>query len=493
MSRFYITTTLPYVNAKPHIGFALEIIEADAIARFHRLIGEDVVFNTGTDEHGTKIYEKAQELGQEPQAYCDEMAAHFREIKTLLHLSCTNFIRTTDVQHVVAAQEFWRRCAANGDIYKKQYAVKYCVGCELEKTDSDLVDGKCPDHPKMELQLIEEENYFFRFSKYQDRLLQLYRNNPEFVVPKKRLNEIVAFVERGLQDFSISRLKAKMPWGIAVPGDEEHVMYVWFDALVNYISTLGWPSHNASCSVAGRPVSDTESNASDFEKFWPGVQIAGKDNLRQQSAMWQAMLFSAGIESSKQILINGFITVDGMKMSKSLGNVIAPEELVSKFGVDGTRYLLLSGAPIGEDIDVTWDKLTEKYNADLANGLGNLVSRVLKLAERSTEYEVRSTSELPREFLELMNAYRLNEGLEYIWRIVREANRFIEENKPWELVKSDTEKFEMVMKKLLEDLTLLSNLLAPFLPETSEKIQTMLTERTTGILFQRIYLLTKML
>ena len=470
MSRFYITTTLPYVNAKPHIGHALEFIEADTIARFHRLVGEEVVFNTGTDEHGAKIYEKALEVSQTPQEYCDMMVGHFREIKELLNLSYTNFIRTTDEHHIAAAQEFWKRCDANGDIYKKQYKIKYCVGCELEKTDSDLVNGTCPDHLKMELQSIEEENYFFRFSKYQERLLKLYREQSDFVLPKKRLNEISAFVERGLQDFSISRLATKMPWGIPVPNDNEQVMYVWFDALVNYISTLGWGSDDAS----------------NFEKFWPGVQICGKDNLRQQSAMWQAMLFSAGIESSKQVLVNGFVTVDGMKMSKSLGNVIAPEELVAKYGVDGTRYLLLSAAPIGEDSDVSWDKLTEKYNADLANGLGNLVSRVLRLAEKVENLEIKNQSDLPEEFSSLLKEYKLSEGLEYIWNIIREDNKYIEEQKPWELAKTDVAKFEEVMKKLLQDLTVIATLIAPFIPGTSEKIQTMLAERTTGILFQRI-------
>lgn len=466
---FYITTTLPYVNAKPHIGFALEIVEADAIARFHRLLGEEVVFNTGVDEHGTKIYEKAKELGKTPQEYCDDMAEHFREIKALLNLSYTNFTRTTDVHHVAAAQEFWKRCAASGDIYKKEYKIKYCVGCELEKTDSDLVDGKCPDHPNMELSIIEEENYFFRFSKYQEALAKLYAEHTDFVLPKKRLKEISAFVGRGLQDFSISRLKAKMPWGVAVPGDDEHVMYVWFDALVNYISTLGW-------GVEG---------AGDFEKFWPGVQICGKDNLRQQSAMWQAMLLSAGIVPSKQILVNGFITVDGQKMSKSLGNVIAPEELVAKFGVDGTRYLLLSGAPIGEDTDVTWERLTEKYNADLANGLGNLVSRVLKMAEKLGEYSTPK-KELPEEFSELLKNYRLSDGLEYIWTIVRGANKYIEENKPWESAKTDMRKFETDMKKLLEDLASIAELLQSFMPETSDKIKAMLEDRKGDILFQRI-------
>lgn len=481
MSRFYITTTLPYVNAKPHIGHALEFIEADAIARFHRSLGEEVVFNTGVDEHGTKIYEKALEVGKTPQEYCDDMVAHFRDVKDFLNISYTHFIRTTDAHHMAAAQAFWKRCKEAGDIYKKQYKVKYCVGCELEKTDSDLVDGKCLDHPNAELQIIEEENYFFRFSKYQEALLQLYKDRPDFVLPKKRMNEIVAFVERGLMDFSISRLKAKMPWGVPVPGDDEHVMYVWFDALVNYISTLGWPSSAQATTGEG------SESTSDFENFWPGVQICGKDNLRQQSAMWQAMLFSAGIAPSKHILINGFITVGGQKMSKSLGNTIAPEELVAKFGIDGTRYLLLSGAPIGDDADVTWERLTEKYNADLANGLGNLVSRVLKLAEKiTTTQQSVVTQALPVDFVALLEQYKLSEGLDAIWTLVRDANKYIEANKPWELAKTDTEKFETVMKKLLEDLALIARLLPPFMPVTAEKITTMLENRQGEILFQRL-------
>ena len=469
MSRFYITTTLPYVNGKPHIGFALEAVQADVMARFHAALGEDVVFNIGTDEHGTKIWEKAKEEGVTPQEFCDRMSEHFRSLKSLLDISYTNFIRTTDAYHVKAAQAFWKRCEARGDIYKKNYRAKYCVGCELEKTDSDLVNGKCPEHPNREIEIVEEENYFFRFSNYQAELLKLYREQSQFVVPEKRLNEIVAFVERGLQDFSVSRLASKMPWGIPVPGDEEHVMYVWFDALVNYISTIGW---------------DVDQER--FEKFWPGVQIAGKDNLRQQTAMWQAMLLSAKLPPSKQILIHGHITCNGQKMSKSLGNVVSPEEMIERFGKDGTRYLLLSAATFGEDIDLSWERMTEKYNADLANGLGNLVSRVLKLASQLTTHDVQQTTIFPEEFSALLENYRLSEGLEYIWNIVRESNKYIEENKPWELAKTNPEQFERVMKKLLEDLNLIAHLLAPFLPETSEKIQTMLTERSSGILFQRI-------
>jgi len=323
----YITTTLPYVNSDPHIGFALEIVHADIFARYNRLIGNEVFFNTGTDEHGQKVYNKAIEEGKDPQKYVDEYATKFGNLKKALNLSYNSFIRTTDKSHTKAAQEFWSRCKKNGDIYKKLYKVKYCVGCELEKTDSELKNGKCLLHPNIELEIREEENYFFKFSNYQDKLLKLYGDNPEFVIPSFRFNEIKAFVERGLKDFSISRLKNKMPWGIPVPGDDKHVMYVWFDALVNYISAIGWPDKK-------------------YKKWWPVIQFAGKDNLRQQSAMWQAMLMSAGEKPSKQIIIHGFITSDGKKMSKSIGNVVNPFKLVDEYkefgeyGTDAVRYYL---------------------------------------------------------------------------------------------------------------------------------------------------------
>ncbi|NCS97839.1 MAG: methionine--tRNA ligase, partial [Candidatus Pacebacteria bacterium] len=242
--KFYITTTLPYVNAEPHIGFALEIIAADVIARFHsEVLGEEVVFNTGTDEHGQKIHQKAQESGKDTQSYVDEYAAKFSELRELLSINYTHFIRTTNPNHKAAAQEFWTRCKNNGDIYKKMYKLSYCVGCELEKLSSELVDGRCPLHPNKDIEIREEENYFFAFSNYQKALLDHYEQNPSFVEPESKMKEIVAFVSGGLQDFSISRLKEKMPWGVEVPGDPDHVMYVWFDALVNYVSTLGWPDN----------------------------------------------------------------------------------------------------------------------------------------------------------------------------------------------------------------------------------------------------------
>ncbi len=467
MEKFYITTTLPYVNAKPHIGFALEIIEADVLARWHRAIGDEVFFNTGTDEHGLKIFRKAEELGILVQQYCDENAAEFAKLKESLNLSIDNFIRTTDAHHIKAAQEFWKRCEANGDIYKKNYSVKYCVGCELEKTESELEEGKCPVHPNMEIELIDEENYFFRFSKYQQALLDLYEKNTEFVVPNKRFNEIKKFVEGGLEDFSISRLKSKMPWGVEVPGDPEQVMYVWFDALVNYISAIGWPE-------------DMEK----FEKWWPVVQLAGKDNLRQQSAMWQAMLLSAGLENSKQIFINGFIGVNGQKMSKSLGNVISPFEMIEKFGIDGTRYLLLSGGNFGEDMDVSWEKFLEKYNADLANGIGNLVSRVLKLAQ-GFEFTF-SEKKVDDNLSKLIKSFEFGKALDYIWTIIREANQLIAETKPWELLKTDESKFREVMPKFLADIQLVGTLVEPFLPETAEKIKKALANKELPMLFPRI-------
>jgi methionyl-tRNA synthetase len=471
-NKFYITTTLPYVNADPHIGFAREIIEADVISRFHRTRGDEVFFNTGTDEHGLKIYRKAQELGMSPQAYSDQKAPEFDKMKQALNLSYDKFIRTTDKDHIASAQEFWKLCEKNEDIYKKNYKIKYCVGCELEKTESELENGKCPLHPSMELEIIEEENYFFRFSAYREKLLKLYEKNTDFVLPKKRFNEVKSFAERGLEDFSVSRLKSKMPWGVPVPGNEEHVMYVWFDALVNYVSTLGWPK-----------------NKENFEKFWPGAQICGKDNLRQQAAMWQAMLLSANLPNSTQIFVNGFITVNGQKMSKSLGNVISPYEMVEKFEADATRYLLLSFGNFGEDTDLNWEGLVEKYNADLANGLGNLMSRVIKLTQISNDkFQISNQVKNPNEKInELIKAMEFGQALEFIWKMIKDDNKYIDDNKPWELIKNDEKKFKEVMEKLLGDLKIISELLVPFMPETSEKIKKALeTKKLEEVLFARI-------
>lgn len=456
MRSFYITTTLPYVNAEPHIGFALEIVTADAIARYHRLIGDEVVFNTGTDEHGQKIYQKALDQNKTPQEYVDEYAKKFANLKEALNLSYTHFIRTTDKHHEKAAQEFWQRCVANGDIYKAKYQTKYCVGCELEKTGSELISGRCPFHPNKELEIREEENYFFRFSKYQDKLLQLYQDNQEFVKPEGKFKEIHAFVEKGLKDFSISRLKSKMPWGVPVPGDDKHVMYVWFDALVNYVSTLSWPE-------------DKET----FKKFWGtkerpnAVQIAGKDNLRQQAAMWQAMLMSAGLPTSKQILINGFISVDGQKMSKSLGNVISPFEMVERYGADATRFLLLNLGPVGDDMDVGWERFDREYTAYLANGLGNLASRVAKLASQAeVAYQVDTTTFKP-EVSQALDRFDVKAALNELKYQIEAGDKYLSKAKPWLL---ESEEKTKVLKPIINQVIQIAYQLQPFMPETAEKL-----------------------
>lgn len=452
----YITTTAPYVNSSPHVGFALEIIRADVWARYHRMNDEDVFFNTGTDEHGKKIYEKALEEGKEAQAYVDEYASKFDNLKDVLNLSYNSFWRTTNPAHIKAAQEMWKRVDSNGYIEKGVYKAKYCVGCELEKQDSDLVDGRCPLHPMKELELIEEENYFFKFSKLEKKLLDHYDKYSDFVIPSNRQKEIRNFVKAGLSDFSISRLKEKMPWGVPVPGDEKHVMYVWFDALTYYISALGWPEDEVK-----------------FRQYWGtieepnAVQIAGKDNLRQQTAMWQAMLMAADLPPSRQIFINGFITSDGQKMSKSLGNVIDPFEYVQRYGTDALRYYLLAKVSSTDDSDFTKEKFEEVYNGDLANGLGNLVARVAKLCEKSEyEFEITKYNFYP-EIGDLINSFQFDSALKLISEKITLVDQDINKTEPWKL---KGVQLKSVLNKYLFDLRNIAYNLKPFLPETSEKI-----------------------
>ncbi len=462
---FYITTTLPYVNAAPHVGFAMEIIRADVVARTKEKQGYEVFFNTGTDEHGQKIYDTAKALGEDPQSYVDRLSENFKSLKDILGLHPQlHFIRTTDEHHIQAAQAFWIRCRDKGDIYKKIYKVKYCVGCELEKTESELVDGKCPLHPNTALEIREEENYFFRFSAYGQALLDLYQKNPTLVVPDFRFGEIKKFVERGLEDFSVSRLASKMSWGVPVPDDTDHVMYVWFDALVNYISTLGWPEHT-----------DT------FTKFWEQgtpVQYAGKDNLRQQSAMWQAMLLSAGLPPTHTIVINGFITADGQKMSKSLGNVISPEEVVSAYGTDVLRYYVLRELSSFEDSSLTMERIKEAYNSNLAHGLGNLVSRIMKLSETHLQKgEVSVVSgNLPEELLAHIERFELQKAMDYIWEQIRQIDIRIQEEKPFTVIKTDVEKGKEMIRALVGALGQIATMLSVFLPDTAQVIHKAIEE-----------------
>jgi methionyl-tRNA synthetase len=468
---FYLTTTLPYVNADPHIGFAFELVSADIIARYKHQQGYEVFFNTGTDEHGSKVYQAALKVGTEPKAYADALARRFEDLREPLGLmEDLNFIRTTDSHHVKAAQEFWKRCAASGDIYKKSYKLKYCVGCELEKTDSELEGGRCPIHPTLTLEVREEENYFFRLSHYQDRLLKLYDTQPDFVVPAYRLNEIRSLIqEKGLEDFSISRLKSKMPWGVPVPDDDTHVMYVWFDALVNYISAIGWPT-------------DMDT----FKKWWPVVQIAGKDQVRQQAVMWQAMLLSAGLPPSRQIVIHGFIQSGGEKMSKSLGNVIDPVAIVKEYGTDALRFYLARHIHPFEDSDFTMDKFKEAYNADLANGIGNLTSRVMKMAAEHLVVSPRSDLESGKgsdldDCQRALGGYHIQRAAEIISERVAALDRRIQESQPFKLAKTEPEKGKAVISELVVGLYSVARMLNPLMPETSRKIQELVKTNTMPI------------
>ena len=455
---FYITTTLPYVNAKPHIGFAIEIIRADVIARYQRQIGKTVFFNTGTDEHGVKIFQKAQEEGITAQELVDKNSQSFKDLLGTLNIQNDAFIRTTDERHQKAAQAFWIKCKEAGYIEKRTYTGVYCRGCELFKTERDLIDGKCVEHPTTPLEEISEENYFFKYSKFADTLLDLYKDK-DFVIPEFRLNEIKNQIKDGLEDFSISRVKEKMQWGIPVPGDDTQVMYVWFDALVNYISTLGWPD-------------DMEN----FNKFWNHedstiVQICGKDNLKQQTAMWQAMLASVSLPQSSHVILNGFITVDGQKMSKSLGNVIDPVEIVKEFGVDALRYFAIRELSPYEDSDFDSNRFKEAYNASLANGIGNLTNRILKMAEDNVSKDaIILSNDLPAEYIEKMNQFNLHQASGFVWNSISELDKKIQETQPFKLVKTDPEAGQKIIIELVEKLNTIAHMLTPFIPEASEKI-----------------------
>ncbi len=450
----YLTTTLPYVNADPHIGFALELVQADALVRTWRAQGDDVFYNTGTDEHGQKIFEAAKKAGQDVQAYVGHYAGEFKKLSDALGLDDPTFIRTTDTKHVAAAQEMWRRCAANGDIYLKEYEGLYCIGHEAFMTEKDLVDGKCPDHG-VAPQVLKEKNYFFKFKKYEQYLLE-YLAKPGVIVPEWRRQEAIKFVEGGLEDFSISREKERLAWGISVPGDDSQVMYVWFDALTNYISTLDWP------------------DGGNFKKYWAEgqtLQVAGKDQLRFQSLIWQAMLKSAGVKATDAVFYHGFITSGGKKMSKSLGNVINPHELVATYGTDATRYLLLRHVSPNEDSDLTREAIADHYTAHLTNGLGNSVARVMKLAEQHLAAPIATDDSVPSaEVPDAIRAFEFNKAMDHIWSRMTAADERITNEKPFAVVKEDQAKGQEMIADLVREVHAIGQLLAPFMPATSRAI-----------------------
>ena len=463
MKNRYITTTLPYVNALPHIGHALELIQADTYARAQRARGERVFFSTGVDEHGQKVYEKAQKEGKDIQAYVDYFASQFQKLRSALNLSNDAFIRTTDSKHIAAAQELWKRCAARGDIYLKKYKGLYCVGDEAFLKEGDLVDGKCPNHPTMDPIIIEEENYFFKLGNYRDQLLTLLSEEGR-IVPDWRQKEVTQFITNGLEDISISRDAKRMPWGIPVPGDTTQVMYVWFDALTNYISTLGWPS-------------DTKQ----FEDFWTTaytLQFAGKDQTRFQSIIWQAMLLSAELKPTDTVFYHGFINSGGQKMSKSIGNVINPYDMVERYGTDAVRYLLLRHVHPTEDSDVTWEKLDEWYNAHLVNGLGNVTARIMKLAETylETPVPVEDSALFPDEYTEALDTFQFHTLLDTIWKRIAKLDADITETEPFKKAKTDLSGAQMLLTKQVAQLADIAKLLSAGMPYASTTILTAIRE-----------------
>lgn len=475
-----ITTSIPYVNAQPHIGHALEMVQADVLARYHRLLGHAVRFQSGTDENALKNVQAAEQAGITTQALVERNAAHFAALQQTLNLAWDDFIRTSaDPRHATGVAKFWRACVASGDIYKKRYRGLYCVGCELFYNEDELVDGQCPIHERP-LELVEEENYFFRLARYQEQLLTLIKADRLCIVPETRKNEILSFIRRGLVDFSISRSVVRSRgWGIPVPDDPSQVIYVWFDALVNYITAPGYADEGPS-----------------YARFWRQadrrIHLIGKDITRFHAIYWPAMLLSAGVPLPDTILVHGFITINGSKVSKSKGNVIDPVKLVQQWGTDALRYYLLRKVPTTGDANFTLAEFTQTYNADLADQLGNLLNRVVKMIERYTAGNVPTPSPLTdREdrFLALANETQLeyhqalaelalHRALGTVWQLIAATNKYIVEVEPWTLAKQAKEvgdqtahaRLATSLYVMAESLRLIAHMLFPFLPQTAAAI-----------------------
>lgn len=461
MNPFYITTPIYYINAKPHIGSAYTTIAADVLARYHRLLGQEVFFLTGTDENSQKNLEAAEKNGKgnQMQTYLDEMADVWQRTFNALNITHTRFIRTTEPDHSKAVETFWKRVLAKGDIYLGDYNGLYCTGCEAFLQESDLTeDGLCPDHQKPPKKIVEK-NYFFKVTNYKAALLKHIQEHPDFIMPESRRHEVIQYIEHFMTDLSISR--STMQWGIPVPGDASQRIYVWFDALINYLTGIGFATDEQS-----------------FQKWWPHVHhLVGKDIIKFHCALWPAMLLSADLPLPKRVFAHGFFTVDGQKMSKSLGNVMDPLQLVKEYSNDVLRYFLLAEIRFGEDGDFSKERLSERYEKELANELGNLVSRSLAMTETYLDGMVPQV--ITESFLGMvwqdynhaMEMFAFQEALESVWKLVRKANQFVEEQKPWQQAKEqDKTLLKKTLYTLLETLWHLSFLLYPFLPQTSELI-----------------------
>jgi methionyl-tRNA synthetase len=468
---YYITTPIYYVNDKPHLGHAYTTIACDVMARHKRLDGYETYFLTGTDEHGQKVQQAAEKAGIDPQAFTDSVSQNFRDLLPQLNISNNDFIRTTEERHKAACQALWKKLVQSGDIYLSSYAGWYAVRDEAYYGEDELTDG--PNGKKIapsgaECEWVEEESYFFRLSAWQDKLLKLYTENPDFIQPDTRRNEVISFVKSGLRDLSVSR--TRMSWGVPVPDAPGHVMYVWIDALTNYISALGYP----------------DETSEKYTKFWPAnVHVVGKDILRFHAVYWPAFLMAAGIPVQQKVFAHGWWTVEGQKMSKSLGNVIAPIDLVQTYGLDQTRYFILREVPFGGDGDFSHTQALLRMNADLANGLGNLAQRTLSMIAKNCDSKVPNCGQLNAEDQALLDLaygetlltfradfekFAFNRGLEAIWKLVNAANAYIDVQAPWGLKKTDPARMETVLYVLAETIRCLGIFIQSVMPDSAAKI-----------------------
>lgn len=455
-SKFYITTPIYYVNDKPHIGHAYTTIAADVLARLHRMLGEDTFFLTGTDEHGAKIEAAAEKNGKTVQEFVNEISAKFSFAWDTLAIAPDRFIRTTEKEHMKAVQRALEEMYKNGDIYLGSYEGLYCKGCEQYKQEKDLIDGKCPDH-KTVPEKMSEETYMFKLSKYQAALQEKIESDEFQISPSERKNEILSFYKEGLQDVSFSR--KNVAWGIPIPWDKTHTVYVWADAFLNYLTGIDWDG--------GKKIDS---------QYWPvDVELMSKDILRVHATIWPAMLLSLGLPLPKRLFVHGFFTINGEKMSKSLGNVIDPNDWAVKYGADAVRYFLLREVPFGQDGDVSEEKLKSRFNSDLANGLGNLFSRTTNMIEKFFDGDLGVEHPVsPRDLSNVSNAFYnldFSKGLSEIWETIAWADQLIDKSKPWELFKTDPEKVRQLLLSLNALLYDVALKLAPVMPDTANKIR----------------------
>ena len=478
---FYISTAIAYTSGKPHIGNTYEIVLADSIARYKRLKGYDVYFQTGTDEHGEKIEKKAKESGVTPKEYVDDISTEIKRIWDLMDTSYDNFVRTTDVNHEKVVQHIFKKMYDKGDIYKGEYKGLYCVPCESFWTEAQLVDGKCPDCGR-EVQTASEEAYFFKLSKYQKKLEEYIETHPDFIQPIARKNEMLNnFIKPGLQELCVSR--TSFDWGIPVAFDDKHVVYVWLDALTNYITNIGY---------------DVDSVTDTFKKYWPAdLHLVGKDIIRFHTIYWPCFLFSLGLEPPKQVFGHPWLLMNNDKMSKSKGNVIYADELVEEFGVDAVRYYLLHEIPFSSDGNITRELLIERINGDLANVLGNLVQRTITMGNKyfagkvsnkkvSTDYDanfIDLINSLDEKIEERMDKLEVSSSIDEIFNVLRASNKYIDETTPWILAKDDSKKdmLETVIYNLLESIRVCAVLLKPYLPNTSNEILKQINNNTDSL------------